>query len=130
MAPTRKHRAPRLALAKSLDLPLVRAAHSELLSSASDDRSRATLLAAFSKHSAPWLDALPCSNLGLLLTPDQLRIGVCLRLGLNTCASHLCAAKNKKTGEVCRAPVDSTGAHALSCKFSSGRLSRHSAVND
>ncbi|CAK9295356.1 unnamed protein product [Gordionus sp. m RMFG-2023] len=68
-----------------------------------------------------WLKALPSSNLGLLLTNEELRIAIGLRLGCNILANSICT--------LCSQPVDCFGHHPLHCRFSKGRHSRHSAVN-
>ncbi|CAK9293821.1 unnamed protein product [Gordionus sp. m RMFG-2023] len=68
-----------------------------------------------------WLEALPSSNLRLLLTNEELRIAIGLRLGCKILANSLCT--------LCSQPVDCFGHHFLHCRFSKGRHSRHSAVN-
>ena len=52
---------------------------------------------------------------------DTLRIGVALRVGLTVCIPHRCK---------CGTTVDTFGTHPLSCRFSAGRIPRHSALND
>ena len=52
---------------------------------------------------------------------DTLRIGVALRVGLTVCIPHRCK---------CGTTVDTFGAHPLSCRFSAGRIPRHSALSD
>ena len=52
---------------------------------------------------------------------DTLRIGVALRVGLTVCIPHRCK---------CGTMVDTFGTHPLSCRFSAGRIPRHSALND
>ncbi len=93
-----------------------------LLENAQDDATRCRLLAASSPQSGAWLEALPSSPLGLKLTDEQLRIAVALRLGSPVCVPHNC--------QLCGTPVDVLGSHGLSCRYSSGRHSRHRAVND
>ena len=51
---------------------------------------------------------------------SSFRIAAALRLGAEICSPHNC---------ICGAPVDSSGVHGLSCRKSSGRQIRHSAVN-
>ena len=94
----------------------------QLLDEASDDVSRARLLAAATKESGAWLHALPVSSLGLRMDDDSLRIAVGLRLGAPICGPHLC--------HHCGAEVDVLGRHGLSCRKSEGRHHRHAAVND
>ena len=91
-----------------------------LLDSA-DQRNRARLLAASSPYSGAWLNAVPCSKLGLLLDAETTRISVCLRLGAPVCESHRCR---------CGSLVDTLGHHGLSCLYSAGRLPRHAELND
>ena len=48
-------------------------------------------------------------------------MSVGLRLGLNLCEPHPCP---------CGSIVDARGIHGLSCRRSSGRMSRHHSIND
>ncbi|GAU89490.1 hypothetical protein RvY_02037 [Ramazzottius varieornatus] len=73
------------------------------------------------KNSVSWLHALPSSSLGNLLDNNALRISIGLRLGAKLCRPHVCR---------CGASVDEFCQHGLSCKFSGGRHSRHSALNE
>ena len=94
----------------------------QLLDEASDDVSRARLLAAATKEPGAWLHVLPVSSLGLRMADYSLRIAVGLRLGTPICSPHLC--------HHCGAEVDVFGRHGLSCRKSEGRHHRHAAVND
>ena len=89
--------------------------------SASDDHTRARLLAAAAPHSGEWLNAPPLSAFGLRMDDNVLRIAAGLRLGSNLCAPHICS---------CGASVDARGCHGLSCSWSAGRHMRHSLIND
>jgi hypothetical protein len=82
---------------------------------------RARLLAAATKHSADWLHAIPITSCGLRLEDDAIRVAVGLRLGADICQPHTCP---------CGTLVDATGAHALSCRRTAGRLIRHNHLND
>ena len=93
-----------------------------LLSSATNDYTRARLLAVSTPEVGAWLQALPISSLGLCLDDVSVRICVALRLGLPVCAPHAC--------KHCGAPVCSLGIHGLSCKRGSMRFHRHAALND
>ena len=93
-----------------------------LLDSAPDAKSRARLLAASSKESGAWLNALPVSSLGLRMDDDTIRIAVGLRLGSPLCRPHTC--------QHCGEAVDQSGTHGLSCHHSVGRHSRHAALNN
>ena len=81
----------------------------------------ARLRAAAAPHTGAWLQALPSPSLGLHLDSATIRIAVGLRLGSKTCEPHKCR---------CGAFVNNLGHHGLSCKYSSGRLPRHSQLND
>jgi hypothetical protein len=106
---------------KMWDNPLVKVQEMKVLSAAPDQASKARLIAAAAPHSGAFLSVRPCSSLGTRLDNSSLRIAVALRLGAPVCLPHTC---------ICGAAVDSTGRHGLSCRRSSGRVSRHSAVND
>ena len=93
-----------------------------LLDGAVDDLERARLLAAMDKSSGAWLQASPISSVGLRMDDATLHIAVGLRLGTAICAPHSC--------QLCGADVNPLGTHALSCKHSEGRHSRHAALNE
>ncbi|GAU96872.1 hypothetical protein RvY_08246 [Ramazzottius varieornatus] len=78
-------------------------------------------LAKANKNSGSWLHALVSSSLGNLLDNNALRMSIGLRLGAKLCRPHVCR---------CGASVDEFGQHGLSCKFSGGRHSRNSALNE
>ena len=63
---------------------------------------------------------MPVSKNGLALTNEELRISVCLRLGLPIFASHDC---------VCGERVDVHGYHNFACKRNGGKHVRHNAMN-
>lgn len=105
---------------KSLDRPLLDLVARNLLESASTIKDKARLLAVSSCESGAWLNALPVSSIGTLLDNEAFRIAVGLRLGSPICAKHYCK---------CGFAIDEFGLHGLSCRFSSGRLSRHHEVN-
>ena len=107
---------------KMCDVPKVQARMDHLLATAYDARSRARLLAAFAAESGAWLNARPVTSLGLYMDNDSIRVAIGLRLGANLCVLHRC--------EHCGNEVDQLATHGLSCKWSQGRHSRHSATND
>ena len=72
------------------------------------------------KFASQWLNVIPCKNLNLKLTDQQLRIAIGLRLGAKLCEKHKC---------VCGKEVDTYGLHGLSCTKSAGRFSRHANLN-
>ena len=67
------------------------------------------------------MNCLPSTAIGTLLDNVSFRIAISQRLGLPVCAPHKCR---------CEAIVDRYGLHPLFCRFSAGRLQRHSALND
>ena len=78
------------------------------------------------KESGAWLHVLPVSSLGLRLDDAsvmmRMRIAVGLMLGTAICGPHSCHHRGSD--------VDVFGRHALSCRWSIGRLRRHAAKND
>ena len=86
-----------------------------------DTVNRARLLASLAPASGSWLQALPCSNLGLRLGNNELRIAIGLRLGASLVRAHKC---------VCGSEVEPNGHHGLSCRRSAGRHRRHVLAND
>jgi hypothetical protein len=103
------------------DRPCVSADADKVLSGLPDRRDQARLLAIGAPHSGDWLHALPISSCGLRLDDEAVRVAVGLRLGAKLCEPHICP---------CGANVDSDGLHGLACRRSSGRSSRHYAIND
>ena len=69
------------------------------------------------RFGSQWLNVIPCKNLRLKLSNQQLRIAIGLRLGSKICERHKC---------VCGKNVTEDGWHGLSCLKSAGRFSRHS----
>ena len=67
------------------------------------------------------MNCLSSTAIGTLLDNESFRIAISQRLGLPVCAPHKCH---------CGAIVDRYGLHPISCRFSAGRLPRHSALND
>ena len=87
----------------------------------SNQLHRARLLAAKEPHSGAWLKAVPLAKLGLHLDDGTVRVAVALRLGAPICKPHSCR---------CGRRVDRLGHHGLSCRYSAGRLPRHTNLND
>ena len=104
------------------DSVLVDTDYESLLENAATSLEKARLLAVAHHDSGAWLNAFPISALGLRLDDSEVQIAISLRLGLPLCSAHMCAS--------CGAAVDERGLHGLSCRFSKGRFSRHSALND
>jgi len=86
-----------------------------------DESTTARLLAVCSPGAGAWLNAIPCSTLGLSLDDNSLRVVVGLRLGVPLVLPHQCQ---------CGAQVDRLGHHGLACRRSSGRHSRHTMMNE
>ena len=84
--------------------------------------SRSRLLAASTKESGAWLNALPVSSLGLRMDKNTVRIAVGLLLG-----SPFATPTPVTT---CGVQVDGTATYGLSCKWSEGHHQRHATVND
>ena len=106
---------------RAWDEPRVAAAADALLGAATDDRTRARLLASKRVESGAWLQALPMSALGLRMDDDTLRVAAGLRLGATLCQPHNC--------QHCGGVVDEFALHGLSCRKSQGRHPRHAAIN-
>ena len=107
---------------KEWDAPRVQERAASLLSTASDVRSRASLLAVSTEESGAWLKTPPISSLGLRMDDESLRIAIGLRLGCQLSLPHVCAH--------CGQDVDQYATHGLSCRWSQGRHSRHGEIND
>ena len=84
---------------KSWSDPVYRMLFHDLLTEATDDKTRKRLKSFEGKIQSAWLTALPSSSLGLKLSNVQLRISVALRLGVNLCQPHVCR---------CGEPVETT----------------------
>ena len=82
-------------------------------------------LACFKAASRPetgaWLNCVPINRVGTFIDNDTLRTGVALRIGLTVCIPHQCK---------CGTTDDTYGMLPLSYRFSTGRIHRHSALND
>ena len=107
---------------KSWDKPKVDHLYDTLLSRCNDQVEKSRLLAAASRESGAWLNALPISSLGLRMTNDTIRIAIGLRIGAPLCMPHTCCH--------CGKDVDHYGRHGLSCRSSQGRTSRHQILNE
>ena len=105
----------------SWDKPAITQAKQKLTDSAIDVYSKARLLAVTTPHSGDWLHARPITACNLRLDNEAVRVAVGLRLGVPLCQPHKCQ---------CGSMIDAVGYHSLSCKKTSGRISRHQAVND
>jgi hypothetical protein len=105
---------------KSWDHPIVDIKHKALLDSFSEiDAKR--LQHINNKYAGAWLNCLPSKNVGTLLTDDECRFAVCLRLGLRAFVHHQCQ---------CGATVDQFGAHNFVCKKNNGKIIRHTIINN
>ena len=96
-----------------------RLAYRKLLESAPDAPARGRLLAACTKESGAWLQALPLSLLGLRMDKEVDQVAMGLRLGATLCHPH-----------VCQTQVDHQGLHGLSCRRRQGRHPCHAIIND
>jgi hypothetical protein len=103
------------------DEPCCQRIADSLLSSATDESSRARIRASQHRSSGAWLESLPVASIGLRMDDEVVRVAVGLRLGLNLCEPHTCQ---------CGSQVDAQGTHGLACKRSAGRHPRHGLLND
>lgn len=95
---------------------IIKLKHSAISEKANSDQDKARLLAVQHAESRASINALPSSQLGLLLDKETIRISVGIRLGMKICEEHK---------YVCCSLVGTTGRHGLSCLKISGRYSRH-----
>ena len=72
------------------DEPCCRKVAGDLLERASDDYTRARLLANQQETSGAWLEALPITSVGLRMADDVIRVAVGVRFGVNLCHPHMC----------------------------------------
>ena len=72
------------------------------------------------RFGSQWLNVIPCKNLELKLSNQQIRVAIGLRQGSKICERHEC---------VCGKDVTEDGSHDLSCFRSARRFSRHSNLN-
>ena len=70
--------------------PVYRKLFHDLLTEATDEKTRKRLKSFEGKIQSAWLTAFPSSSLGLKLSNVQLRISLALRLGVNLCETHIC----------------------------------------
>ena len=91
------------------------------LLSTSDQHSIARLQGCSAPGAGDWLNAIPSAPLGLRLADKQFSVAVGFRLGAPVCVAHKC---------VCGAEMDPTAQHALICKKTRSRFSRHGQGND
>ena len=100
---------------KVWDSARVTATASKLLVNASDERSHAHLMAASSRESGVWLNATPCSSLGLNMEDNTIWVAVGVWLRCSLCKPHTC--------HHCGANVDASATHSLSCRQSEATTS-------
>lgn len=110
-----------LEIQKQWDLINITRIHNSLVTSSFSLVDKARLLAIQEREASAWLNAIPSSNIGTLMDNLSFSIAIALRLGCRFCQPHTCR---------CGTVVDELGHHGLSCLKSSGRISRHSALND
>ena len=106
---------------KTWNIPHVEETYTSLLQRVDTSSSRARLLAAATKESGSWLNAMPISAFGLHLDNESVCIAIGLRLGAQLSHPIPC--------QQCGQQVDELGRHGLSCLKSQGRFSRHAAIN-
>ena len=72
-------------------------------------------------NSGAWMNCLPSTAIGTLLDNESFRFAISQRLGLPVCAPRKCC---------CGTTVDKYSLHPLSYRLNTGRLPRHSTLND
>ena len=106
---------------KSWDAPIAEHLMDQLLLEA-NQVDRARILGAATSESSAWLRALPSASLGTHLDNETVRVAVALRVGADVYSGfHSCK---------CGTLADTKGHHVLTCRFSAGRIPRHTALND
>ncbi|XP_065312798.1 uncharacterized protein LOC135922342 [Gordionus sp. m RMFG-2023] len=112
---------PSSTLQKDWDKPLIGNSVAYLKSwSQPEDHSLLFFISADSGYE--FLEAFPSRNLDQLLSNDELRHAIGLRLNCNMVIPYHCI--------LCQMPVNSKGRHSLHCKRCRGRFIRHSKCND
>eukprot|EP00664_Eupelagonemidae_sp_cell27_P009848 gene9848-2688_t len=109
---------PQKAMSAAVD-----AAAWEVLAAHADAPTRARMRSRTAPFAAAWLAAVPSPSLSLWFQPHELRIALCLWLGLPvTDGVDTCLA--------CGREVDDLGAHALGCMFAGTTALCHNALRD
>ena len=94
-----------------------------LLSSASDERSKALTLSTSLPHAGDWLQVVPSSALGLHLVDREFRSSLQYWLGLKMYEEEYSCPVYKKT-------ADAFGDHQVGCGGNGDRIFRHNAIRD
>jgi hypothetical protein len=109
-------------LQRSWDTPIVQKMFNSLLKKFENNMMEtARLKGVANKFSGLWINALPSSNLGQLLSNENISTSIALRLGGAIIKEHVC---------ICGQVADEKGHHGLRCKFSKGRFERHRNLNE
>ncbi|XP_065324210.1 uncharacterized protein LOC135931195 [Gordionus sp. m RMFG-2023] len=112
---------PSSALQKNWDKPLVGNSVA-YLKSRSQPEDHSLLFSISADSGYEFLEAFPSRNLDQLLSNDELRYAIGLRLNCDVVIPYHCI--------LCQTPVNSKGRHSLHCKRCRGRFIRHSKCND
>ena len=94
-----------------------------LLSSASDERSKALTLSTSLPHAGDWLQVIPSSALGLHLVDREFRASLQYWLGLRI-------YEEEYSCPVCKKSADAFGDHQVGCGGNGDRIFRHNAIRD
>ena len=94
-----------------------------LLSSASDERSKALTLSTSLPHARDWLQVVPSSALGLHLADREFRSSLQYWLGLRM-------YEEEYSCSVCKKSADDFGDHQVGCGGNGDRIFRHNAIRD
>jgi len=105
---------------KSWFQPVLNASKAALQEQHNDAADVARLHGVACPGAGAWLNALPSSTLGLLLSAEEFRIATTLRLGAPVSSAHAC---------VCGTVADERGLHAFVCPRLQSRHARHADCN-
>ena len=93
-----------------------------LLSSSSDERSKALTLSTSLPHAGDWLQVVPSSALGLHLADREFRSSLQYWLRLRMYEEYSCS--------FCKKSADAFGDHQVGCGGNSDRIFRHNAIHN
>jgi hypothetical protein len=84
--------------------------------------NKARLNSLQAKHSASWLEGIPCQAIGTRLSGEEFRSRMGRRLGIEICEETSCP--------LCFETMDKFGAHAESCMGGGDAVARHNESRD
>ena len=117
---------------QSIDIPIYHRPHSccidkvsfaHLLSSASDEGSKALTLSMSLPHAGDWLQVIPSPALGLHLADKEFKSSLQYRL-------ELIMYEKEYNCSVCKKSADAFGNHQVGCGGNGDRIFQHNAIYD